>query len=240
MSTRTLPRPVLILQALYFESLKRVTGLTDQERKRLREDLQYGKAGHHFWQLGLGGRRPRVPSILYWPAEVNCTLSVFTVKLPGESLSDKPRGDASDFHMDHLLHDPKYLVIAIQPFARERDIIGVVRKQVRAIKKRSGRTRSFGGGRRYSIDRMLEAHHAYAQNHRMQDHLSGIQLAARSQTFNPPSEGMEGRDTATEHFRNENRECKLLQLAKHMIDTARKGASSWVAAFPYVYEIPLP
>jgi hypothetical protein len=230
------PRQVFVLQALYFESLRHITDLTKQERELLQKDLQYAKANHHLWQLGKSGRGPQVPRIFYLPAEVDRTLAVITVKSPGEPLPDKPYGDARDFLGYLPLHDPEILLLAIRPSARESEIVSAVRKHVRASKKRRGKTRSSGGGRKYSTDRMEEALKAYGDQRR--DRLSVIELGERAQTF--PSIPKNRKGTALEHDMNTNRGHKLLNLAKQMIATARKGSVAWVVAFPCVNEEPLP
>lgn len=232
------PRQVLLLQALYFESLSRAGSLTDEEKRRLSRDLRYAKADHHFWELGFGGRPPRVRRILYTPLALVQGRSVIAVKIPGEPLPDRPQGGARDFVGYFPLHDPKRLLLAIDPSARESDIILAVRKVVRRIKKQSGKTRSSGGGQKRSISRMGEALRAYDEHHRIKNPLSSFELGARARTFRSIPNERKGK--ATEHFTLEDRGYKLLQLAKHMIDTARKGSSAWVAAFPCVNEEPFP
>lgn len=234
---KTEPRQCLILQALYFESLRRATNLTEQESERLRGDLQYAKAEHHFWELGLGGRPPQIPCMLYRPADVARTLSVINVKSPGEQLPDKPSGGARDLLGYYSLHDSKALLLAIDPSAHLSDILSAVRKEIEAIKKRVGKTRSSGGGRKHSIHRMIEALMAYQDHQSRRNPLSPHKLGALARTFRPIPIDRKGK--AEEYFTHEDRGYKLLQQAKHMIDTARKGRSAWVAAFPCVNEEPL-
>lgn len=232
------PPKELVLQALYFESLKRITNLTEQEQEKLQRDLQYAKAGHHFWELGLGGRRPRTRRVLYLPAELDRIRCVITVKSPGEHLPDKPLGDARDFLGYFPLHDPATLVLAIDPSAREHDILSGVKKAVQGIKKRSGRSRSSGGGRKHSIHRMIEALMAHNDHRLKRNPLSPRQLGELARTFQPIPTDKKGR--AAEYFMLEDRGTKLLQLAKHMLETARKGPSAWVTAFPCVNQQPPP
>lgn len=235
-SKNTEPRRCLVLQALYFESLRRIKDLTEQEQERLQRDLQYAKAEHHFWELGLGGRRPRIKRALYLPAELDRDRSVITVKSPGEQLPDKPLGDARDFLGYYPLHNPASLILAINPSAHESDIVNGVKKAVQGIKKLSGKTRSSGGGRKHSIRRMIEAVLAHDDRRSKRNPLSPNQLGELAKSFRPIPPNKKG--TAIEHFRHEDRGNKLLWLARHMIDTARKGSSEWVKAFPCSNEDP--
>lgn len=237
MATQPLPRQVLVLQALYFESLTRVPDLTKQERERLQPDLRSAKTGHHLWPLGLGGRCPRVPIILYWPAKLIRDWSVIRIKCPGEPLPDVCSRDVGDQLLNFRLHDPEILLLAIQPSARESDILSAVKKQVHAIKKRGGKTRSPGGGRKHSIDRMIEALKAYDDYQPSRNPDSAHKLGERARTFQPIPTDRKGKDT--EYFTHTDRGYKLLQLANHMINTARKGSSAWVVTFPSVSEVPI-